>query len=356
MTVQSVLVDGRPASFRFEQPTYPGDPNGQNDPDPRAHEASQNNPVGGPDNNPLPPACSPELMSTSSAQDSLNGTQCPANKLVVTPAHRFRGGPPFVVQVAYTGRPGVHNDGDGTTEGWFRQRQPGRRGRLRHHRAGGHRGLDAAQRPSDAQAHLRLHDTVTLGKTAIANGELVSQRNNGSSRRFPRWFDDVALALPGAIAAYLVEDSIGSFDLSERLASSGIQYYEAQDSAIAPARAATNKAIMDMQEDIVDFQSMFNGPFPFTTDGVVVGVPSASFEEEMQTKITFAGGSIGLERSTTRTCTSGGATTYRRRTTTSPSSRKAWRRSASSLFAARKAQTAAGGPGTPWAMRRSKTA
>ena len=47
---------------------------------------------------------------------------------------------------------------------------------------------------------------------------------------------------------------------------------------------------MDMQEDIVNFQSMFNGPFPFTTDGVVIGVPSASFEEEMQTKITFAGG------------------------------------------------------------------
>ena len=86
MTVQSVLVDGRPASFQFEQPTYPGDPNGQNDPDPRAHEASQNNPVGGPDSNPLPPACSPELTSTmSSQQDSLDGTQCPANKLVITP-------------------------------------------------------------------------------------------------------------------------------------------------------------------------------------------------------------------------------------------------------------------------------
>jgi hypothetical protein len=24
------------------------------------------------------------------------------------------------VTVGYTGRPGVHNDGDGTTEGWFR--------------------------------------------------------------------------------------------------------------------------------------------------------------------------------------------------------------------------------------------
>ena len=44
MTVDSVLVNGRPATFTFVQPTYPGDPNGQNDPDPRAHEAGQNDP------------------------------------------------------------------------------------------------------------------------------------------------------------------------------------------------------------------------------------------------------------------------------------------------------------------------
>ncbi|MGZ4281260.1 MAG: OmpL47-type beta-barrel domain-containing protein, partial [Gaiellaceae bacterium] len=50
---------------------------------------------------------------------------------------------------------------------------------------------------------------------------------------------------------------------------------------------------MDNQEDIVNFQSMFNGPWPLTTDGIIVGTPSASFEEEMQGKITFAGGSIG---------------------------------------------------------------
>ncbi len=45
LAVTSVTVNGRPAAFRFAQPTYPGDPHGQNDPDPRAHEASQLNPV-----------------------------------------------------------------------------------------------------------------------------------------------------------------------------------------------------------------------------------------------------------------------------------------------------------------------
>ncbi len=99
---------------------------------------------------------------------------------------------------------------------------------------------------------------------------------------------------PEGVASYLVENSVGSFDLSSRLAASGIHYYEAQGSSITAAKKASNQAIMDQQEDIVNFQSMFNGAFPFTTDGVVIGVPSASFEEEMQTKITFAGGSISL--------------------------------------------------------------
>src|SRR5258708_1983834 len=44
MTVQSVAVNGQPALFTFVQPTYPGDPNGPNDPDPAAHAASQADP------------------------------------------------------------------------------------------------------------------------------------------------------------------------------------------------------------------------------------------------------------------------------------------------------------------------
>ncbi len=72
MSVQSVTVNGQPATFTFVQPTYPGDPKGQADPNPAAHEASQANPVGGPHHNPLPPACTPEVLT--SKVNSLNGT------------------------------------------------------------------------------------------------------------------------------------------------------------------------------------------------------------------------------------------------------------------------------------------
>ncbi len=49
---------------------------------------------------------------------------------------------------------------------------------------------------------------------------------------------------------------------------------------------------MDLQESIVEFQERFDGAFPFSSDGVIVGAPEASFEEEMETKITFNGGRI----------------------------------------------------------------
>ena len=80
MTVNSVTVNGRPARFRFAQPTYPGDPNGPDDPSPAAHEASESNPVGGPHDNPLPPACMPELPDTNATADSMDGTPVPRSQ------------------------------------------------------------------------------------------------------------------------------------------------------------------------------------------------------------------------------------------------------------------------------------
>ena len=44
----------------------------------------------------------------------------------------------------------------------------------------------------------------------------------------------------------------------------------------------------------MNFQTTFNGPFPFNANGVIIGLPSVSFAEEMQTKITFQGGRISL--------------------------------------------------------------
>jgi hypothetical protein len=342
MTVQSVTVNGAAASFTFVQPTYPGDPNGQSDPDPLAHEASQNNPVGGPGNNPLPPACSPELPNTKVGPDSLDGTQCPANKLVITPQPPIEDGSTFTIVVNYTGRPGVHNDGDGTTEGWF----------------GAKGGSFVTTEPVATEDWMPLndypaakptydfYDTVNAGKTAVANGDLVSVTQHAPDANFPAGSATYHWHSAAPVASYLVEDSVGNYTFSSRLGSDGITYKEAQDSAISAKQQAANQVIMDQQQDITDFQSQFNGPFPYDTDGVVVGTPSASFEEEMQTMITFAGGTIDLDTFYHENMHQWWGDNVTESNYTMTFFKEGMATLGEYMFAARNAETAAGGPGT----------
>jgi hypothetical protein len=290
MTVTSISINGRPARFKFVQPTYAGDPNGQNDPSPAAHEASQNNPVGGPSDNPLPPACAPQLPNTDAAPDSLDGTQCPANKLVITPSAPIRNGATFTVTVRYTGRPGVHQDGDGTTEGWFRAPDGGF---VTTEPVGSEDWMPLNDYPA-AKPTYDFSDTVTAGKTVIANGELVSVRHHGASKAFPGGSVTWNWHAGMPVASYLVENSVGNFSLTSRVVN-GIRFYQAQDTAISAKQQKKNLAIMNMQPDITAFESQFNGAYPFRSDGVVIGTPDASFEEEMESMITFAGGEIDTD-------------------------------------------------------------
>ena len=290
MQVGSVRVNGRPARFSFVQPTYPGDPNGQNDPNPAAHEASQTNSRGRSAHNPLPPACSPELLSTGAGKDSLNGTQCPANKLVITPRAPLPEGAAFTVTVAYTGRPGVHNDGDGTTEGWFRAHDGGF---VTTEPVGSEDWMPLNDYPA-AKPTYDFSDTVTAGRTVIANGILVSVGAT-PRRRVPPRLGHVELAfrrahrqLPGRGQRRQLPA-----DRAHRAAAS--RFYQAQDTAISAARRKKNLAIMRMQLGITKFESRFTGAYPFTSDGIVIGTPQAGFDEEMETMIAFAGGEIDTD-------------------------------------------------------------
>ncbi len=290
MSVVSVRVNGRPAAFHFVQPTYPGDPNGQNDPDPAAHEASQTDPVGGPSHNPLPPACSPELPSPNTPVNSQNGTQCPANKLVIVPAKPIRDGARFRVRVSYLGRPGLHNDGDGFTEGWFRSADGGF---VTTEPVASEDWMPLNDYPT-AKPTYDFDDTVTAGRTVVANGRLVSVHHHGPSSAFPHGSVTWKWHAADPIASYLVENSVGNYRLTSRKVG-GITFYRAQDLAIPAARRQKNLKVMRMQADITAFESRFTGPFPFSTDGIIVGTPPASFDEEMQGMIAFSGGFIDTD-------------------------------------------------------------
>jgi Peptidase family M1 domain len=289
MSVKSVTGNGKPATFTFARPTYPGDPNGQDDPNPAAHEASQTNPVGGPHHNRLPPACTPEVLTSN--VNSLNGTQCPANKLVITPAKPIKDGSLFTVTVGYTGKPGLHNDGDGSTEGWFRAPDGGF---VTTEPVGTEDWMPLNDYPS-AKPTYDFADTVTAGRTVLANGVLVSVSKHSASKQFPAGSVTWKWHSPAPVASYLIEDSVGTYKLTERTADNGVRFYEAQDQGIKAKQRAKNLKIMNLQQNITEFESQFSGSYPFTSDGVVVGTPNASFEEEMQTMITFAGGFIGTD-------------------------------------------------------------
>jgi hypothetical protein len=293
LTVQSIAVNGRAASFRFAQPTYPGDPNGPDDPDPRAHQAGQRNPVGGPQHNPLPPACTPALTGRNASAQ--NGQQCPANKLLITPVRPIQRGDRFTVTVFYTGRPGVHLDGDGSTEGWFRSNSPvGDGGFVTTEPVGSEDWMPLNNHPS-AKPTYDLYATVNAGKTAIGNGVLLSKTNQPGSAEFLRGSTTWHWRSEAPVASYLVEASVGSFDLTKRTTANGVTYYQAQPSSLPTRRQQINRSIMNQQSDITAFESTVNGAFPFRSDGVLIGLPAASFAEEMQTMITFPGGRIDLD-------------------------------------------------------------
>ena len=230
---------------------------------------------------------------------------------MITPSAPVAAGTTLKVEIDYTGRPGVHSDGDGTTEGWFRSNAPVNDGGF------------VTTEPMGTEDWMPLNDhptakptfdftTITnIDRTAISNGELVSHTTNPADPQFPgapaagttpaqpagssTW----TWHMPNPVQDYLVENSVGYYNNGYddgvhggvKIGASGTLFYEFQSAGVDATNVAPNKTTMDRQEDITNFESIFNGPFPFTSDGVIVGTPAASFEEEMETKITFAGGS-----------------------------------------------------------------
>ena len=186
-------------AFTFVQPTYPGDPNGQNDPDPARTRPRSSNPVGGPENNPLPPACTPELMSTEADQAGLARRHAVSGEQARDHSRRVRSpaATTFVVQVAYTGRPGVHNDGDGTTEGWFSNGQPGDTGSfVTTEPVGSEDWMPLNDHPS-AKPTYDFYDTVPLGKDGDRQRRARLADDEPPGCELPGRLDDVALALAG---------------------------------------------------------------------------------------------------------------------------------------------------------------
>ena len=79
----------------------------------------------------------------------------------------------------------MHTDGDGTTEGWFRSNQPrGDGGFVTTEPVGTEDWMPLNDHPS-AKPTYDFYDTVSAGKTVIANGILMSGRSHAPDAAFP---------------------------------------------------------------------------------------------------------------------------------------------------------------------------
>jgi hypothetical protein len=155
----------RPATFVHRQPTFTGNPNGPDDPDPLAHAASNTNPVSA--TNPNPPACAP--AGNNAAQQ---GVQCGETKLVITPAQPIPAGTNFKVVVNYVGQPGIRVNPSLGNEGWFKSNTDGHGRRchllrvpvLWHRRA----------RKATNQAIMDMQEKITASRSSTTGANVIS--------------------------------------------------------------------------------------------------------------------------------------------------------------------------------------
>jgi aminopeptidase N len=192
------------------------------------------------------------------------------------------------------GRPGVHEDGDGSTEGWFRSHRPaGDGGFVTTEPVGTEDWMPLNDHPS-AKPTYDFWVTTTPSRTAVANGVLRWHRADAPTPEFPHGSTTWRWHMASPVPSYLVECSIGHFRLHQYTAD-GRKFYEVQSASLSRARRQDNLRIMKRQPGITEFESRFNGPFPFDADGVLVNRTPAGFEEEMEGMITFEGGHIDLD-------------------------------------------------------------
>ncbi len=168
----------------------------QNDPDPLAHAGVEREPRER--DEPEPARLFTPGQRQLPERAAVPGEQAGRSR----PPHPSQAAPTFIVTIDYTGRPGVYNDGDGTTEGWFRSNTP----------AAPNDGAFVTTEPVGTMAWMPLnnhpsakptvdvYDTVNAGKTAISAGELVSTnpQANPPDANFPGGSVTWHLALAGA--------------------------------------------------------------------------------------------------------------------------------------------------------------
>jgi aminopeptidase N len=165
-------------------------------------------------------------------------------ELVVTPRRALRKGERFTITVTYQGKPGPVTDPDGSLDGWiptddgaFVAGEP----------QGAMTWFPANNHPTDKSSY-DFTITVPKGRTAVANGVLLSRRTTHGKTTF-RWRQSEPMA------AYLATATVGKFDVQQFTTTSGIRVYNAVD----PREAAAAAPVLKQLPSVLEWESKLFG-------------------------------------------------------------------------------------------------
>jgi aminopeptidase N len=200
-------------------------------------------------------------------------------ELVITPSAGIRSGRGFEVQVAYRGHPNYVLDPDKSKDGWIPTDD----------------GAFVVNEPQGSPTWYPVNDTlkdratydfvITLpkGRTAMANGVLVSRTENGDTVTW-HWRESVPM-IP-----YLATATNGAFETRFETLPSGLPRYDAVD---PQTRRYGQKSPepelawerLSIEPEVISFFSDLYGPYPFdSVGGIVDWAPNVFYSLESQTK------------------------------------------------------------------------
>jgi aminopeptidase N len=200
-------------------------------------------------------------------------------ELVITPAAGISRGRTFEVQIDYDGHANYILDPDKSKDGWiptddgaFVVNEP----------QGSPTWYPANDTPND-KATFDFAITLPQGLTAMANGVLVSQTDNGDTVTW-RWRESVPMA------TYLATATNGVFETRFGQLDSGLPRYDAVDPQTRRfGQKEPNPALawerLSIEPEVVSFFSDLYGPYPFdSVGGIVDWAPNVFYSLESQTK------------------------------------------------------------------------
>jgi aminopeptidase N len=199
-------------------------------------------------------------------------------ELVITPRKKLKAGERMLITVAYSGTPEAVVDPDGSSEGWV----PTDDGAFVVNEPQGSPGWYPVNDSPRDKATYDFRVKVPEGKTAVANGELVSDRTRGGWTTW-HWSADEPMS------SYLATATNGTF-LTESYDADGVFMFDAVDPTTRVEEAdPPNPGLaferLGPQPEIIAFFSDLYGEYPFSAGGGIIDwAPDVGYALESQTR------------------------------------------------------------------------